>query len=82
LELGGGGISTLMIYAHLLVKGVSGGLNWDHCTLNHPKINAAPKKWMKYGAGGHNCSVALDLRKIEHVVGEGATVFPNTTGQR
>jgi hypothetical protein len=34
----GGGIGTLMIYAHLLVKGVSGGL--DHYTLNHPKINA------------------------------------------
>jgi hypothetical protein len=75
LELGGGGIGTLMIYAHLLLKGVSGrGLNLDHCTLNHPKINAAPNK--------HNCSAALDLRQFEQVVEEGATVFPNAAGQR
>jgi hypothetical protein len=61
--------------------GMGGGLNLDHCTLNHPKINAA-QKIDEICARGHNCSAALDLRKNEQVVGEGATVFPNTAGQR
>jgi hypothetical protein len=37
-----------MIYVYSLLKGVSGGrgggLNLDHCTLNHPKISGAQKK--------------------------------------
>jgi hypothetical protein len=54
----------------------------DIRNLNHPKINAAPKKWTKYSAGGHKCSVALNLGKVVQVVGAGTAVFPNAGGQR
>jgi hypothetical protein len=78
----GGGNDNLMIYTHLWERGSAWGWNLDHYNLNHPKINAAPKKRTKDSAGGHNCSAASDLRKIVQEVGEGATVLTNAAGQR